>query len=87
MEEKREQNVFLYSRSKLELTGISDVCEFCESSVEMAVDEGFIGVDGRDLKIEYFSSDSGKVCIHGEICAIVYYSKGVLQKKKKKSRG
>ena len=86
MEDKKEQNVFLYSRSKLELSGIVDVCEFTDSSVEMSLSDGFLGVDGEDLKIDYFSSDTGKVSIHGIISAICYYMKPFASKKHKKNK-
>ena len=86
MEEKKEQNVYLYSRSRLELSGILDVCEFCESTVELALNDGFLAVDGDELKIDYFSSDTGKVMIHGNIVGIVYYSKSPSCKKNKKKK-
>ena len=47
-----EQNIFLYNRHELLLSGIIDVCEFCEASVEMTIADGFVGVDGEDLKID-----------------------------------
>ena len=87
MEEKQaEQNVFLYSRSRLELTGIVDVCEFTGRSVEMTLKEGFLGVDGEGLKIDYFNSESGKVSIHGCVTALTYYSKAQISKKQKKKK-
>ncbi len=86
MEEKySEQNVFLYSRNRLELTGIVDVCEFTGSSVEMTLQDGYLGVDGEGLKIDYFNSDSGKVAIHGCVSTLMYYSKAQSSKKQKKS--
>ncbi|MBE6587202.1 MAG: sporulation protein YabP [Ruminococcaceae bacterium] len=84
MEQNTEQNVFLYSRKRLELTGVSDVCEFTENSVEMTLPDGFVGIDGEELKIDYFSSDTGKVSIHGRISAITYYTKAISPKKSKK---
>ena len=54
-----EQNIFLYNRHELLLSGIIDVCEFCEASVEMTIADGFVGVDGEDLKIDKFDSQTG----------------------------
>ncbi len=84
MEEKTEQNVFVYSRSRLELTGVVDVAEFTENSVDLTLSDGYLGIDGEDLKIDYFSSDSGKVAIHGLINGVFYYGKTAAVKKKKK---
>ena len=84
MEQNTEQNVYLYSRKRIELTGITDVCEFTENTVEMTLPDGYVGIDGEDLKIDYFSSDTGKVSIHGLICAVTYYGKAPHSKKTKK---
>lgn len=84
MDQNTEQNVYLYSRKRIELTGVSDVCEFTENSVEMTLADGYIGIDGEDLKIDYFSSDTGKVAIHGLVSAVTYYGKAPHQKKAKK---
>lgn len=84
MDQNAEQNVFLYSRKRIELTGITDVCEFTENTVEMTLPDGYVGIDGKELKIDYFSSDTGKVCIHGLISAVTYYGKAPNQKKSKK---
>lgn len=87
MEEKTEQNLFLYSKKRLEITGIADVLEFTENSLELALSsEGYLGIDGEDLKIDYFSTDSGKVCIHGNICGMFYYGKAQSSKKLKKHK-
>ena len=78
-------NVFLYGRGRLEITGVLDVCEFSPTSVELTLEEGCLGIDGDDLKIEYFSAESKKVLICGKVNGIVYYNKAVLKKRKKKS--
>ncbi len=84
MDQNIEQNVFLYSRKRIELTGITDVCEFTENTVEMTLTDGYVGIDGEELKIDYFSSDTGKVSIHGLISAVTYYGKAPHSKKSKK---
>ena len=84
MEEKNTQNIFLYSRTKLEISGVVDVCEFCDKSLELTLGDGYLGVDGDDLKIDYFSCDTGKVCIHGMVSAIYYYDKFSVTRKNRK---
>lgn len=83
MDKAAEQNVFLYQRNRLEITGVLDVEEFTPSTVEMTLEDGCLGVDGECLKIDYFSSDSQKVLICGTVNGIVYYNKAVLKKRKK----
>lgn len=80
------QNVFIYNREKLELTGVRDVCSFSESSVEMTLDEGFLAIDGENLKIDNFASSSGKISIIGRVNAVTYYGKTVKTKKNKQSK-
>ncbi len=84
MEEKKEQNVFLYNRSRLEISGVTDVSEFTENTVELTLDDGCLGIDGEGLKIDFFSCDTGRVCIHGNVSALTYYSRAFTSKKKKK---
>ncbi len=81
-----EQNIFLYNRHELLLSGIIDVCEFCEASVEMTIADGFVGVDGEDLKIDKFDSQTGNIRILGTVNAITYYCRGLTGKKSKKKK-
>jgi len=86
MEEKIEQNVLLYNRNKLEISGVCDVSEFCETSIELCLCDACIGIDGDQLKIDFFSSDSGLVSIRGTLNAITYYTKLRTSKKAKKKK-
>lgn len=84
MEQRTEQNVFLYSRSKLEISGVCDVFELTEGSVELTLEDGCMGIDGEELRIDYFNCESKKVLIHGTINGICYYKKSGTKKKNKK---
>ena len=75
-----EQNVFLYNRKKLEMTGVRDVSSLTEDCVEMTLSEGGAAVDGEDLKIESFSSETGKIIITGNISAVSYFEKSFMKK-------
>lgn len=75
MQETSGQNIFLYDRKRFEATGIRDVIAFSDDSVEMALDGGCLAVDGGELKIESFSSESGKINITGNISGISFYGK------------
>ena len=78
------QNVLLFDRKRLEISGVVDVREFSEISVEITLDDGYLGVDGNDLKIMNFSSDSGNILITGTVDAITYYTRALSCKKRKK---
>ena len=82
MEQTLGHNVQLTGRKILEMTGIADVSALSPDAVEMTLsgDGGYVGVDGNGLKIDSFSSDTGKIKILGEIIAITYYGKTVLKK-------
>ncbi len=84
----REQNIFLYDREKLEMTGVTDVLAFSDTSLEMSLEDGCVAVDGENLKIESFSAGSGKLFVTGKVSDISYYGKSpVKQGKSKKKRG
>ena len=74
------QNIFLYDRKKLEMTGLSDVSAFSDTSVEMSYSGGMIAVEGTDLKIDSFSSETGHICITGVVSSFCYYGKAPSQK-------
>ena len=81
-----EHNINLYNRKELLLSGIADVCEFTENTVEMTLDEGYLGIDGECLRIDKFDSETGNIRILGNISALTYYNKGLSQKKAKKKK-
>ncbi len=69
------QDVCLFSRKQMELTGIEEVESFTEEQITLASVMGMIAVDGRGLKIESFSTERGELKINGEIDSFYYYSK------------
>lgn len=73
--DQREQNIFLYNRQKLEMTGVTDVLSFSDTEIEMSLDDGCVAVDGEGLKIESFSAGSGKLSVSGKVSAISYFGK------------
>ena len=69
-----EQNVKLYNRKSIELTGISDVTAFSDSMVEAEYSDGCIAIEGIDLKIEEFSSETGLLKVCGVVNGFFYFS-------------
>ena len=75
-----EHSVVLKNRSRLELSGVCDVSALSPDAVEMTLREGSVAVDGRDLKIDEFSSETGHIRILGEVCAITYFERSAFKK-------
>ncbi|MBQ8186920.1 MAG: YabP/YqfC family sporulation protein [Clostridia bacterium] len=75
------QDVCLFSRKKMELTGIEEVESFTDELITVASSLGMIAVDGRNLKIESFSTGDGNLRITGEIDSVSYYAKREKQEK------
>ncbi len=71
-----KHDVFIYGRSRAELTGISDVISFCDGSVTLTCPDGDMYIEGSSLKIESFDSKSGKIVINGHIDGVVYLAEG-----------
>lgn len=69
------QDVCLFSRKQMELTGIEEVESFTDEQITLTSVMGMIAVDGRGLKIESFSTERGELKINGEIDSFYYYSK------------
>ena len=76
-----EQNVFLYSRKRLEMSGVCDVTSFSDTEVEVTLNEGCLAVEGTELKIESFSSQTGAIEISGTVSSIYYFGEVTRQKK------
>lgn len=70
-----EQDVCLFSRKRMELSGIEEVATFTEEQITLVSALGMIAVDGRGLKIESFSTERGELKILGEIDSFSYYDR------------
>ena len=75
------QDVCLFSRKKMELTGIEEVESFTDSLITASSVLGMIAIEGRNLKIECFSTDDGNLRITGDFDSISYYAKREKQEK------
>jgi len=71
----REQDVCLFSRNRMELTGIDEVESLTEEQVILSSALGMIAIDGRGIKMDSFSSEKGELLITGEIDGFYYYGK------------
>lgn len=69
------QDVCLFSRKRMELTGIEEVESFTEEQIVLSSVLGMIAIEGKGLKIESFSMEMGELKLNGEIDSFYYYDK------------
>lgn len=62
----------LNQRSKLTMTGVTEVVSFDELAVVLHTGQGTLVVHGRDLQLKALSPDGGSVAIEGTVSALVY---------------
>lgn len=78
---KRTHKVSMSNRSKLEMTGISDVISFDLTKVLLESDYGVITIKGQNLHVNRLSVEKGELDIDGTIQAMEYSDKDNLSKK------
>ena len=69
---REPQTLLLENRSRLCLTGVTDVDSFDETTVVAATGLGALTVSGADLKISTLNTETGELLIQGEINALIY---------------
>ena len=72
--EQNGQDICLFSRRRMELTGIEEVESFTDEQITVASSLGMIAVEGKNLKIESFNTEHGTLRINGEFDSFCYYS-------------
>lgn len=68
-------DVCLFSRKRMELSGIEEVGSFTEEQIILSSSMGMIAIEGKGLKIENFSMEKAQLSISGEIDSFYYYEK------------
>lgn len=63
------------NRSKLMLTGVTDVENFDENKVYLYTQLGELVIRGRQLHVNEISLESGELTVEGEINALIYGDK------------
>lgn len=74
-------NLNIINRERLEATSIFDVVSLSDTEVEAEYADGCLAIDGDGLKIEEFSSETGKLTVIGKINGVCYYNKIKIAKK------
>lgn len=62
----------LNQRSKLTMTGVTEVVSFDELAVVLHTGMGTLVVHGRDLQLKALAPDGGNVAIEGTVSALIY---------------
>ena len=83
---KTEHKVSMVSREYLEITGIEEVESYTDSAVVAVSSMGGVTVEGEDIRIESFSSETGKLVIRGKIDGFFYFGGECVKKKTLLSR-
>lgn len=68
-------NAILEDRSKLMLTGVTDVENFDENKVYLYTQLGELVIRGKQLHVNEMSVESGELTVEGEINALIYGDK------------
>ena len=62
----------LDGRSRLSVTGVTDVLSFDEGAVLLRTEMGILTVQGRDLRLKTLSPEGGHVSVEGNVASLVY---------------
>ena len=62
----------LEGRSKLTMTGVTEVVSFDETAVVLQTSLGLLIVQGQQLSLKNLSLDGGQVAVEGSISALAY---------------
>lgn len=62
----------LNERSRLSMTGVSEVVSFDENTVIVHTELGTLTVQGQQLQLKQLSPDGGQVAVDGRITALIY---------------
>lgn len=62
----------LDERSKLTMTGVTEVISFDDSAVILRTGLGKLMIHGKQLQLKTLSLDGGQVAVDGHIAAMIY---------------
>ena len=71
-EERFPHRLTLEERSKLTMTGVTEVVSFEDSAVVLRTSLGTLMIHGSDLQLKTLSQEGGQVAVEGTVSALVY---------------
>ena len=81
-ENEKEHRATLISREYLDVTGVVEVESFTDTSVVAASSLGTFSVEGEEIRIDSFSSETGKLVVRGKIDGFFYFGESDGKKKR-----
>lgn len=66
------QKLTLENRRRLQLSGVTEVESFDETTVALQTNQGLLVVRGAGLRLLQLSVDGGQVAVEGQIDAMIY---------------
>lgn len=70
---KPDHNVILNSRERLSVTGVKEIINFDEKSVNVKTVCGEMSIDGENIHINILNVEKGELEINGKFNGINYY--------------
>lgn len=68
-------NLILENRSRLMLSGVTDVDSFNEDEIRLFTQLGELTIRGKNLHINEMSVESGDISVEGDVWSLVYGDK------------
>ncbi|MBR6914835.1 MAG: YabP/YqfC family sporulation protein [Clostridia bacterium] len=81
-ESEKDHRATLISREYLDITGVVQVESYTDTSVVAASSLGTLSIEGEDIRIDSFSSETGRLVVRGKIDGFFYYGDGGEKKKR-----
>ena len=69
-----QQELYIKDRKVLTLNGVINVEEFGENYLTLCTDCGIVYVEGREMRIESLTKDTGSIVVLGNIDGVYYKS-------------
>ena len=71
-EQQLSHGLSLSERSRLSVTGVTEVVSFDDTAVVLKTGMGTLSVQGRELQLKTLSVDGGQVAVEGTVSALIY---------------
>ncbi len=76
-----KQNIFIEERQRAHLSGIGEVDSFTDREIVALSSLGELVIEGEELHIEAFSTETGELEVRGHVSGIYYVEEKPTQKK------
>lgn len=77
----KKHTLTLLDRTRLNMTGVTDVFAFDEKVIELETSQGYLDIEGDDLHIVKMNLDSGELIVEGHVSGLIYQEQNNSSKK------